>query len=826
MPYQAFHVVFPDNRHLIPPAVSVPTGIREWERYPSYDFPPTVDEPDCVNPGSRNTDVLTAKVNAELVLSAPTTYKQGSPGDPTWGYPITVFNQSGGTRFFRLEIIEEAGMFASFVVDPANPGIQRRRGKQLLGRRARSSPTRAPRKWSFVDPGATEQIRIKVQGVDCTVAMDENGDYTYDCGDPDGEHRLRDAQPRPEQPGRGRVRKAEPRHHQGGSRGIRGERGRQCAQPLRANPFVRNPFVRNPFVRNPFVRNTAIDDQTDLYKVIDTTWSVQATEDSGAGSYLPVINIDNAERFVDNYAFQLLDLQERLLRSVRGLRNLQHRQPRHHLERAQSPEIDAANPFVRNPFVRNPFVRNPFVRNPFVRNSAITVAPAEGVYETTQSSATHVGTKNLIDENGVLRVPRLPEKVFITLRAFQIADDATIAASGFEFNPFIDEPAISAVPTRCTTDDCIKSLAPNLVPTDFSGAPAEIALGDTFSVSVSLANQGTVEAEAENRALRHGVYLSADDTVAFGPESDTPTDGDKLVSYPDAGPETYPLVTPTEPPLAAGDSDTFDDVTLTISELPNGCSAGGDCYLIFVVDDYREVSESNETDNQTAINVAIIDPNAPPVAFDQSVITDEDTPVAITLTASDPDGDELTYVLVSGPSNGSLTGTEPNLTYTPGLDFNGTDTFTYTASDGEDTDTGTVTITVLPVADYVFDGFFKPWTEEPPYSANAGRAIPLMWRYLDETGTTVVDSSGFDPTITSTFYDTTGSVCPGYVEGEGVTEEITLDPDDPGSSELRYSASSKEWQLNWATPEIGGCYYLRVFNNGPGVSEPLLIVLE
>ena len=38
-------------------------------------------------------------------------------------------------------------------------------------------------------------------------------------------------------------------------------------------------------------------------------------------------------------------------------------------------------------------------------------------------------------------------------------------------------------------------------------------------------------------------------------------------------------------------------------------------------------------------------------------------------------------------------------TYTPGADFNGTDTFTYTISDGEFTDTATVTVTVDPVND-------------------------------------------------------------------------------------------------------------------------------
>lgn len=91
--------------------------------------------------------------------------------------------------------------------------------------------------------------------------------------------------------------------------------------------------------------------------------------------------------------------------------------------------------------------------------------------------------------------------------------------------------------------------------------------------------------------------------------------------------------------------------------------------------------------------------NTPPVAENITVETDEDTPVTITLVATDADGDTVTYTVESQPSNGTLSGTAPNLTYTPDAGFTGTDTFTYSASDGEDSsNTATVTITVNEVA--------------------------------------------------------------------------------------------------------------------------------
>ena len=52
--------------------------------------------------------------------------------------------------------------------------------------------------------------------------------------------------------------------------------------------------------------------------------------------------------------------------------------------------------------------------------------------------------------------------------------------------------------------------------------------------------------------------------------------------------------------------------------------------------------------------------NTAPVASGQSVTTNEDTAKAITLTGSDADGDSLTYSVVSGPTHGTLSGTDAN----------------------------------------------------------------------------------------------------------------------------------------------------------------------
>jgi hypothetical protein len=93
-------------------------------------------------------------------------------------------------------------------------------------------------------------------------------------------------------------------------------------------------------------------------------------------------------------------------------------------------------------------------------------------------------------------------------------------------------------------------------------------------------------------------------------------------------------------------------------------------------------------------------PNTPPVASAAEVATAEDTELAMVLPATDADGDPLTYTIVNGPLHGALTGTAPNVTYTPHLNYRGGDSFTFRAFDGEAfSNTATVTIAVTPVND-------------------------------------------------------------------------------------------------------------------------------
>ena len=82
---------------------------------------------------------------------------------------------------------------------------------------------------------------------------------------------------------------------------------------------------------------------------------------------------------------------------------------------------------------------------------------------------------------------------------------------------------------------------------------------------------------------------------------------------------------------------------------------------------------------------------ASPMANAQSVTTAFNTASAITLTGTNA----TSYTVQSAPAHGTLSGTAPNLTYTPTTGYNGADSFTFTASNGAGTSApATVSISV------------------------------------------------------------------------------------------------------------------------------------
>jgi VCBS repeat-containing protein len=120
---------------------------------------------------------------------------------------------------------------------------------------------------------------------------------------------------------------------------------------------------------------------------------------------------------------------------------------------------------------------------------------------------------------------------------------------------------------------------------------------------------------------------------------------------------------------------------------------GSDSFSYEACDPGSLCDTATVTINITAVNDA-------PIANDAELTTPEDTPVAITLTGSDVDSAVLTFAVKDQPLHGSLSGTLPDLTYTPNENYNGPDSFTFNVNDGTvDSNIATVTINVTAVDD-------------------------------------------------------------------------------------------------------------------------------
>ena len=106
--------------------------------------------------------------------------------------------------------------------------------------------------------------------------------------------------------------------------------------------------------------------------------------------------------------------------------------------------------------------------------------------------------------------------------------------------------------------------------------------------------------------------------------------------------------------------------------------------------------------------------NNPPVASNQSVFVNVNTPTVVTLKGSDADGDPITFRTNSLPAHGTLSNFNTltgSITYTPAANYSGSDSFTFTVNDGTvNSALATVSITVgTSGADTDGDGMPDSW---------------------------------------------------------------------------------------------------------------------
>ncbi len=245
--------------------------------------------------------------------------------------------------------------------------------------------------------------------------------------------------------------------------------------------------------------------------------------------------------------------------------------------------------------------------------------------------------------------------------------------------------------------------------------------GDTLSYSIvqGPAN-GTLSGTAPNLVYRARAGFSGTDRIIFSvTDSMRSATGEVTISVTASRTNKAPTAQPASLTVAQdasasivlkGSDPDGDSLTFKITSAPahgalSGTApnltykpasgySGADAFSFTVSD--GKLSSAPATVAITVTKAA----NRAPVAKAATVSLDEDSTVAIKLQATDPDGDKLTYSIVTPPVRGRLSGSAPNLTYTPNKDYHGTDSFAFKVSDGKlSSGVATVTINVAPVND-------------------------------------------------------------------------------------------------------------------------------
>ena len=223
---------------------------------------------------------------------------------------------------------------------------------------------------------------------------------------------------------------------------------------------------------------------------------------------------------------------------------------------------------------------------------------------------------------------------------------------------------------------------PTLESVDPAEGPVALNATDTFVWTVDAEDLGDNLYELE---IDHNMSSSLPEFSVYASETD-PYGGEEATFASAGVTVTYAATTET---WVIDFGDTITDAFV---------ANGGITFYIVIKDDVG--NQWGTMYGTTPENTFIYSINYIPEADDQNITTDEDTAIAITLTATDKLGTVSTWIIGEEPTYGNLSGTAPDLTYTPFANYHGSDYFTFKVNDGaDDLNIATISITINSVND-------------------------------------------------------------------------------------------------------------------------------
>ncbi|MFA5059957.1 MAG: PKD domain-containing protein, partial [Candidatus Omnitrophota bacterium] len=200
---------------------------------------------------------------------------------------------------------------------------------------------------------------------------------------------------------------------------------------------------------------------------------------------------------------------------------------------------------------------------------------------------------------------------------------------------------------------------------DSEGLTAEASMTVTVKNVVVFVPQPPVAVISAPSLIDEGQMIILDGSSSFDPDGN-------IVSYTWVSKEGLPVIRdplmPAVVQVIAPKVSENTGFTFTLKVVDND-GLGFSANAVVVIRHVDEIDFVHEMNNA-------------PVADNLSLLTQKNMALNITLTASDPDDDLLTFAVISQPAHGVVSGVAPNLIYMPSSNYVGADSFTFKANDG------------------------------------------------------------------------------------------------------------------------------------------------
>lgn len=350
------------------------------------------------------------------------------------------------------------------------------------------------------------------------------------------------------------------------------------------------------------------------------------------------------------------------------------------------------------------------------------MAPAESKPITAEPTPENRGNLLPVNESGAADVldrggspsPQTGQPAAARLMSTLNSDDTAVSEPQTFAATTFQEPAINGAAAVMSAPDTVTQPAPPATITNvatrlvasllapFVAPPSPLAPAEPPLLWAVL---GWVRREVQRTFVNRGpdavndAFTTSEDITATGNvlTNDTDGDGDAVTATLVSGPQ-HGAVT-------LGSDGSF-------SYTPTADYTGTDTFSYKVGDKGFHLHgllgflrpDSGHTDTAT-VTITVSPVNDAPAARNDVYSIAEDSQLVVGgpgVLGGDKDADNagLTVTGSTAPAHGGVTmGADGSFTYSPDVNFHGTDTFDYTVSDGTLTDTGTVTITVTSVPD-------------------------------------------------------------------------------------------------------------------------------